>query len=351
MISSEKIKTILEDLGYKLFDKGSYWQSSALYRNGDNKTALQIYKDTGAWKDYVQNTPFMPFKQLLVLTLNTNDPKELSKYLNKQETFFLTEQARSVIETIQSEEIYASSILNNLFPHYTFYNNRGISDNTLKLLKGGLATKGQMYQRFVFPIYNEYKQIHGFSGRDMSSNSNRPKWKHMGKKKSWVYPAYVPTQDGVFFDHVNKDYVLLVESVGDALSCIENGISNVLVSFGLDLSSKLICSLIKFNFKKVILSFNNDNNKKDNRGMDACVKNYLKLLSYYDSQSIKICLPVKNDFGDMSKEDFEKWKEKLNIITTLNQIPKIVSHTKKLDKVKKIPKNLRNNLNLLYEEA
>jgi hypothetical protein len=351
MISSEKIKNILEELGYKLFDKGSYWQSSAVYRNGDNKTALQIYKDTGAWKDYVQNTPFMPFKQLLVLTLNTNDPKELKKYLNKEETFFLTEQARSNIETIQSEEIYASSLLDNLFPHYKFYNNRGISDDTLQLLKGGLATKGQMYQRFVFPIYNEYKQIHGFSGRDMSSNSNRPKWKHMGKKKSWVYPAYVPTSSGILFDEVDKDYVLLVESIGDALSCIEHGITNVLVSFGLDLSSKLICSLMKFNFKKVILSFNNDNNKEDNRGMNACVKNYLKLLSYYDSSSIKICLPVKNDFGDMSQEDFDKWKEKLTIINSLDQIPKIVSHAKKLDKTQKIPKNLRNNLKILYEEA
>ena len=81
MISSDKIRDILEQLGYKLNDKGSYWQCAALYRGGDNSTALQIYKDTGAWKDYVQNTPFMPFKQLLVLTLNTNDPTELKKYL------------------------------------------------------------------------------------------------------------------------------------------------------------------------------------------------------------------------------------------------------------------------------
>jgi len=84
MISSDKIKQILEELGYKLHDKGKYWQTSAIYRNGDNETALQIYKDTGAWKDYVKNTPFMTFKKLLILTLNTNDAKELSKYLNKE---------------------------------------------------------------------------------------------------------------------------------------------------------------------------------------------------------------------------------------------------------------------------
>ena len=351
MISSDKIRDILEQLGYKLSDKGSYWQSTALYRGGDNPTALQIYKDTGAWKDYVQNTPFMPFKQLLVLTLNTNDPTELKKYLNKEETFFLTERARDSIEKLQVEEVYPDSILEKLLPHYKFYNGRGISDETLIKLKGGLATRSQMYQRFVFPIYNQYKQIHGFSGRDMSGKEGRPKWKHMGKKKSWVYPAYVPTKDGIFFDNVNKDYVLIVESIGDALSCIENGISNVLVSFGLDISSKLLCSLIHFDFKQVVLSFNNDSNKEDNRGMNACVKNYLKLLNYYDPKQIKICLPVQNDFGDMNENDFMRWKEKLKLINETNQVPKVISFAKKLDSKKKIPKTLKKNLQLLYEEA
>lgn len=351
MITTEKIKSILEELGYHLSDKGSYWQSSAVYRNGDNKTALQIYKDTGAWKDYVQNTPFMPFKQLLVLTLNTNDPKELSRYLNKEETFFLQEKASKSIDKLQTEEVYPDSILEKLLPHYKFYNSRGISDDTLIKLKGGLATRSQMYQRFVFPIYNEYKQIHGFSGRDMSNNKDRPKWKHMGKKKSWVYPAYVPTEDGMFFDNVNKDYVLIVESIGDALNCIENGITNVLVSFGLDISSKLLCSLISFDFDSVILSFNNDSNKEDNAGMNACVKNYLKLLNYYDQDNIKICLPVQNDFGDMNKEDFFKWREKLKVIMETDQLPKIKSFAKKMSKNNKIPKNLLKNFKILNEKA
>jgi hypothetical protein len=347
MIGSDRIKSILQELGYKLNDKGTYWQCAAIYRNGDNPTAIQIYKDTGAWKDYVQNTPFMPFKQLLVLTLNTNDPKELNKYLNKEETFFLTEKARDTVEKLQIEEVYPDSILEKLLPHYKFYNDRSISNETLIKLKGGLATRSQMYQRFVFPIYNEYKQIHGFSGRDMSNKEGRPKWKHMGKKKSWVYPAYVPTEDGVFFDNVNKDYVLIVESIGDALSCIENGISNVLVSFGLDVSSKLLCSLIKFNFKSVVLSFNNDSNKEDNKGMNACIKNYLKLINYYDFDSVKICLPVKNDFGDMNGSDFNKWKEKLKLIQETDQKPKIISFAKKLDTKKLIPANLKKNFNLL----
>ena len=351
MINSDRIRDILVELGYKLSDKGSYWQCSAVYRGGDNATALQIYKDTGAWKDYVQNTPFMPFKQLLVLTLNTNDPKELDKYLNKEETFFLTEKAKSNVEKLQVDEVYPDSVLDKLLPHYKFYNQRGISDDTLKQLKGGLATKSQMYQRFVFPIYNEYSQIHGFSGRDMLNKEGRPKWKHMGKKKSWVYPAYVPTEDGIFFDNVDKSYVLIVESIGDALNCIENGITNVLVSFGLDISSKLLCSLIQFNFEKVVLSFNNDSNKLNNAGMTAAIKNYLKLLNYYNFDCVKICLPTQNDFGDMNQHDFDRWKEKLNLTFKTNQLPKILAFAKKLNANNQIPQSLKKNFKLLQNES
>ena len=37
--------------------------------------------------------------------------------------------------------------------------------------KGGLATEGAMYQRFVFPIYNDEQKICGFSGRDMTTSN------------------------------------------------------------------------------------------------------------------------------------------------------------------------------------
>lgn len=350
-MDSTKIRSILEELGYKLSDKGSYWQSAALYRNGDNQTALQIYKDTGAWKDYVKDTAFMPFNKLLVLTLNTNDPKELSKYLNKEDSLFLSERARNTDQKLEMEKIYPESILSKLLPHYKFYTNRGISDSILKKLKGGLATKGSMYQRFVFPIYNQYGQIHGFSGRDMSGKEGKPKWKHMGKKNTWIYPAYIPCKDGRFFDSIDKSSVIIVESIGDCLSLHEHGFENVLVSFGLDISSKLLCSIVGFGFSKVYISFNNDFDKADNRGMDAAVKNYLKLLNYFDKDNIKICLPNKNDFGDMNELDFKKWREKLILVDGIDQTPKVVNTARKLYKTKKLSKSLLKNLKLIDEQT
>lgn len=349
MINPDQIKQILEDLGYKLSDKGAYWQTAALYRGGDNATALQIYKDTGIWKDYVKSTSFMPFKQLIVLTLNTDDPSIINKYLDPSEIKFLQTKTKAQGQKIQSEELYPPTVLDKLLPHYKFYNDRGISSEVLKILKGGLATKGQMYQRFVFPIYNEYGQIHGFSGRDMSGKTGKPKWKHMGRKTNWVYPAFVPTPNGSLLENEDSSSIIIVESIGDCLSLMQRGYKNVLVSFGLDLSSKLMCSLIRFNIQTIYLSFNNDSNSDSNRGMHACVKNFLKLLNFFDADHIKICLPTQNDFGDMNDNDFQKWKDKMSFISEVDQVPKIISFAKKLQKQNLLSKKLTQHLKDLHE--
>ena len=36
------IERALKNLGYDLIDRGKYWQCNAVYRDGDNKSALQI---------------------------------------------------------------------------------------------------------------------------------------------------------------------------------------------------------------------------------------------------------------------------------------------------------------------
>ena len=79
-----------------------------------------------------------------------------------------------------------------------------------------------MYQRIVFPIYNENNQIHGFAGRDVSpsSKADRPKWKHVGKKTKWIYPYFINTK--IFNDSVKeRGSVILVESIGDMLALFE----------------------------------------------------------------------------------------------------------------------------------
>lgn len=342
-MAEQDIESILIDLGYDLDDRGDYWQCNALYRDGDNRTALQIYKDTGVWKDYVEETGFLPFKALVEKSLD-GDKELVTKTLKNIST---TDSQKIKPKAYEQDELYGEDELKKLLPHYKFYEGRGINKELLKELRGGLSTQGQMYQRFVFPIYNSNGLIIGFAGRDMTEKEGRPKWKHIGKKTKWCYPFYHPS----FYNPANWNdkNVVLVESIGDFLSIKQNTNHNTLVTFGLDISPTLISCLVEINPKKIILSSNNDSSSQENRGLNASIKNYLKLLSFFDSNKIKICLPTKNDFGDMSAEDYKSWEKKLERILLKNQKEDIINTTNKLFKNKKISKNLYSKLNLLNE--
>ena len=317
----DKIKTVLQELGYKLSDSGSHWRTNALYRGGSNPTALKIYKDSGVWVDYVQASQFLPLKSLVAATLQTNDPATLKKVLGSDSLSTTTVSSPPEIPRLEVEKTYPSNLLDKLLPHYKFYNDKGISTSTLDFFKGGLATEGPMYQRFVFPIYNSNCKIHGFSGRDMSGrhNSKRPKWKHVGKKSKWIYPFYVPfegklhpVQDAIS----STGEVVLVESIGDLLNCHEHGVRNILPVFGTSLSSALTCFLVSLGLKKIVISLNNDTSHSVNRGEVGALKIYLKLLAFFDKSSIVLHLPPKNDFGEMNSKDFSSWIDGLSSMRT-----------------------------------
>tara|TARA_R100000808_G_scaffold24873_1_gene58967 strand:- start:13209 stop:14258 length:1050 start_codon:yes stop_codon:yes gene_type:complete len=347
-MSPDKIQDTLISLGYRLDDRGSYWQTNALFRNGDNRTALQIYKDSGVWRDYVNNTPYLKFEVLIAQTLGTEDKKILAQYLKESDLDTLG-MAHNKGDKIEMEKIYENSTLDKLLPHYDFYLQKGIDKPILKSLAGGLATGGQLYQRFVFPIFNKNSQIHGFSGRDMLNKDNRPKWKHIGRKSTWLYPLYVPQSgEELIRDVIERaGEIILVESIGDLLACHQNGLNNVIVSFGLDISPTLICEMVEINPRKIIIAFNNDMGKESNRGLDASIKNYLKLLNHFDPHKLRICLPVKNDFGDMSPQDFTQWKTKLKELNPSDQATQIATLSKALYKDRKISKALFKNHKLL----
>lgn len=343
-----QIEEALISLGYKLSDRGDYWQSTALFRGGDNPTALQIYKDSGVWRDYVEGEKFMPFPALIEKTVG----KENAKTFNISKNFNSKQDEVDPEATINLEKTFNKNDLDLLLPHYSFYNDRGITDSTLKFFKSGMSTGGSMYQRYVFPIFNKFQQVHGLAGRDMLNSDSRPKWKHMGKKTSWTYPLYCLDSSGnnpIFSSIISTKEIIIVESIGDMLSLFERGFKNVLVSFGLDISPNLISSLIGLNPSKIIISFNNDSSKEANPGLIASVKNFLKLLNHFNQDKITICLPIKNDFGDMNDQDFDHWviKKDKNFNNHELMCKKVLNLCNSLYKEKKISKNLYKNIKKL----
>jgi hypothetical protein len=342
MTNQETIKSNLIKLGYKLKDCGNHWRTNAVYRGGTNPTALLIYKDTGVWTDFVRSSgASLPFKDLVSATLKTNDPNDLKDFLSG----ISTERQQEHQDKMAAEKIYPDSILNKLLPHYIFYNKKGIDSSILTNLKSGLATEGAMYQRYVFPIYNSIGQIHGFSGRDMLNKDGRPKWKLVGKKSEWVYPAYVQIDSELYFYNkiLENKSVILVESIGDMLALHSCGIYNCLVMFGTSLSSKLVGFLLSLDLKYICVSLNNDSNKDYNSGRIGSIKSIIKLLNYFPVSSLKLHLPTSNDFGEMSKEEIESWHKEIENqhIDTESLKQEVTS----LYKSKDISKNLYSSFN------
>lgn len=330
-METEDIKEVLLELGFKLRDRGPYWQTNALWRNGDNFTAVQIYKDSGVWRDYVDNTSFLPLQALIEKTLGTKDKKILSRYIQpsgeaKSSSTFEKEDQKV---KIQMDEIYSLEYLSKLLPHFKFYNDKEISNLTLKLYKGGLATAGKLNGRFVFPIFdeNDSSQIIGFTGRHLRWNgeSEFPKWKHVGRKSNWLYPVCITSGDSLPFLECIQERreIIIVESIGDSLALTQNKFLNHLVVGGLDLSSKQISFLLSHELDQIIIATNND---KSNVGLHAAIKIFIKLLNYFDINKLRINLPTGNDFGDMQQEGVnfkEKWYQKP--LDKQKQISKILS--------------------------
>lgn len=330
MIDTESIRESLVELGYNLKDLGDHWRSNAKYRDGENPTALKIYKNSGGWYDFVANNKGS-YIELLKKTVGEHNKQLIKKYIpSNSSDKFNVKISEIQGQKITMEEIYSEEILKKLLPHYSFYNNRGIDDSVLKEFKSGLATRGQMYQRYVFPVYNNSGKIHGFAGRDMRDDNtgNRPKWKHIGKKTNWVYPYYtIPEcRDSI----IDSGEVIIVESIGDALNLFQNGIKNILVAFGLDVSSQLACALVGMPVKNIVISFNNDKDKSNNRGLEGSINSYYRLLNFFDKERLRICLPNKNDFGDMDQSDFDKWAKKKDSMDPLKQVSHIISESEKM---------------------
>lgn len=286
----------LEKLGYPLQDCGSHWRTRAVFRNGKTATSLIIYKDSGVWRDFGGDEQAKPFAALVKETLNTEDPKILKEYIVVDQESYKTNEPKQ--EKIEMEKIYPESYLEKLLPMKTFYEKRGISSGVQDEFKCGYAGGGKMYRRIVFPIYNLDNQIHGFSGRCVSDDKNVPKWKHVGRKSGWIYP-HILSQKPI----EESNEVILVESIGDCLALHEAGFKNVLVTFGLDASTKLISYLNSFDLDRIVIATNNDNTKETNSGAMASIKIASKLASVFDLNIIKINPPLCNDFGDMIEQD------------------------------------------------
>jgi DNA primase len=293
---------ILTDLGYKLKDYGKEYRTKPLYRDSDNDTVLKIYKDSGHWFDFKENISG-DFSSLVSMTLKLENPEKGKEWL-KDKNFSFHRPTEISKPLLKSTKKFDPTILDNLDIDHKYWNNRGVNNETLIEFKGGVAKAGKMKNRYVFPIFDINNNIIGFSGRDIT-NLSKIKWKHLGEKNDFLYPLFLNSK----FIQDQKE-IILVESIGDMLSLWQAGVKNIIVTFGTNLSLSILNYCLKIDIKKIYISLNNDSNK-NNAGNIGAEKTYSRLKRYFDDKQLKISLPTKKDFGEMSKEEIIQWKTNL----------------------------------------
>ena len=294
-------KNILLDLGYSnIKDNGRELRMRPLYRDSNNDTVLSVRKDTGHFIDFSKNVSGS-FEYLVQLTLGLENIDQAKVQL--KEKYSITEIKREFRPKVSGVRTFPIEYISRLKPDYSYWVNRGVSIETLKTFGGGTADSGTMSNRYVFPILDENNKLIGVTGRYVKPTTNKriPKWLHKGKVSEWNYPFQI--NENIIKE---KKEIIMVESIGDMLSLWDSGIKNVLVVFGLNLSSKMISLLLKCDPTTIYISFNNDSSD-NSAGNKAAEKIKTKLLNHFDHNQIKIALPSKNDFGDMGNDEINKW--------------------------------------------
>jgi len=297
-LDSDSIREILTEIGYSLSDQGKYFRTKPIYRDSSSDTVLSIRKSDGKWKDFREDIGGS-FEDLIRLSLSLKSKGDTTKWLINKGVD-TTSEAKKVEPKIPQAKIFENENLSKLMPDHSYWNDRGISNDTLSNFKGGVIENGKMANRYVFPIFNKKQQVVGFSGRDLkpekkeNSKFVRPKWKHIGDKSKWNYPLL----NNVKIIRKQKS-IIVVESIGDMLSLWENNIKNTIVSFGVILSPNMLGTLMRMDPDEIFISFNDDSSNSS-AGNEAARVAKKKLLQFFDEDQITIKLPEGyNDFNEM----------------------------------------------------
>lgn len=209
---------------------------------------------------------------------------------------------------IEIDEEFPAEMLDNLLPIHDYWLNRGVSLETCKFFKIGLAQRGKMKHRSVIPIFHPHNGgIIGFTGR-WALNSDPPfgmKYKHIGQRNKFVWPAF-PNSENIR----RKESIILVESPACVLKLWTMGVKNILCLFGTGVSSSVISHLISHNPIKVFIATNNE---PFNRfvGNEAAFKIKRKLDFFFDGPNVIVKLPPRKDFGEMDENEIHQYASSL----------------------------------------
>lgn len=316
---------------YEFFEIDDYYESNNLLisrcpvHDGDNIAAFNINIDEdneqhyGKWfcntKQCHHNKPGKDILSLVWLLLEKKHGRkfkfnEVIEFCNNfSKDISVDEKAISVfkhdaidrlinIESKQKNKSYTIKIDRQSVRKYLtfpaqFYINRGFKQETLDLFDIGLCTnpKSQMYQRVVFPVYDDDDEFMiGCTGRTVINDPR--KWiNQKGFNKSNFLYNY-----GKALEHIKRTQtIILVEGQGDVLRLWESEIYNVVGMFGSKISDSQEFLIQKTGASNIIIMTDND------EAGNICSRDLRDRFKYlFNLYTVNI---PKNDIGDMSIDE------------------------------------------------
>lgn len=304
---------IFDDLNVKLKKTNHYYQCRAFWRDGTDETSVAIYPNKNLVKDFVENKTYK-INTLLKKILGIKTDEEFDVWLEEKQYNIRFDDDTTYIPSVELPKVFPKSDLSAIdTSNQEYLLGRGISLDIAQQLRGGVVSSGKMKDRYTWPIFNSKGNIVGFTGRTLKNHKN--KYKHLGDKQKWVWPAFVNGQD-----IISAGSIILVESPMDVASLMTAGIRNCVNLNGSELSLGVLNFLIKLNIKKIIISTNNDDESNNYAGQQAAKRIYNSLTRHFNQNQVFIFLPPKyKDWNEIlvkkGPEYVNKlWNGKVNII-------------------------------------
>lgn len=274
-----EIKEILESNGYPVKEGPNYISTCAIFRGGDNRTAICIYPKDDLVIDFVTGEKYT-IKVLIGKIFGIEESKKLDEFISENKILVVSENQLIGEKLISSKKKLDLSFLDKLKPIHDYWIDRGINKEILEELKGG-----EFNGRYHFPIFSSGAFV-GLTSRDVTGQS-KIKWIHKGKKTEWIWPYPKSV--------IEKQSVFLVESPGCSLSLKSVGIGNNLCCFGLDCSFTIVNFLLTIPNIDITISLNSDA-----RGQEGAEKLYKRFRKYFDWNKVNIKLPINaKDWNDL----------------------------------------------------
>lgn len=307
--NKETIKSILSSFNYEVKDAGSYLQTQAKWRNGNDVQSVTVYPSDNVCKDWVVGETFN-INELLLRVMGAKTQEELDKIVGDR-NIVISEPDNS--PKIKQAKVFDKSLLSYIDKTDNSYLiGRGISEETCRLFECGKVgeVRGKLKNRFCWPIWDtQKKELQGFSGRSLQKDCDKFKYIIFGDKKNFVYPS-----------HLNDDIigktkcVLLTEGVPDIMRLFDIGLKNCLSLFGTELSYGILNYLLRKNVEKIVIVTNNElDSKNGGAGNISAKKIKSRLIRYFDQKSVIEHLPPKKDIMDCNREELQKWTDELQM--------------------------------------